>query len=60
DSKEYYSRGFEDAGVEADPHLDGNYYPDPNGPAADGAVPLPTDWPGQDYGDYRGALPPLN
>ncbi|UJS16857.1 MAG: right-handed parallel beta-helix repeat-containing protein [Candidatus Jettenia sp.] len=57
-SKKYYPPGLENSGIEADPQLDKNYYPDPNGPAATGAIPLPSGWPGRDGKKYRGALPP--
>ena len=59
-TKKYYSPGWENSGTEADPRLDSEYRPDPNGPAAKGAVPLPTGWPGQDGEKYRGALSPKN
>lgn len=57
-SKSIYAKGFENSGIQANPQLDINYYPDPDGPAAEGAVTLPKGWPGQDGGRYRGALPP--
>ena len=59
ESKKYYPPGWENSGVEADPKLDSEYYPDPNGPAATGAIDLSSKgWPGIDGGKYRGALPP--
>jgi len=57
-SKKHYESGWEDSGIEANPQLDSEYRPDRDGPAARGAVSLPSDWPGQGGGNYRGALPP--
>ncbi len=53
-----YPPGWESSGVEADPRLDADYRPHPEGPAASGAVPLPAGLPGDDGARYRGALPP--
>lgn len=58
-TRNYYSPGWESSGIEANPQLDSNYRPGANSPAATGAVSLPTGWPRQDNGHYRGALPPL-
>ncbi|GAB62034.1 hypothetical protein KSU1_C0438 [Candidatus Jettenia caeni] len=57
-SRKYYAPGWEKNGTEANPQLDKDYYPAPDGPAATGAIPLPSSWPGLDGGGYRGALPP--
>jgi hypothetical protein len=59
DSKKYYSPGWENSGVFSNPQLNDKYRPSSNGPAANGAVALPSDWPGRDGGLYRGAVPPL-
>jgi hypothetical protein len=58
ESKKHYAPGFESSGVEGDPRLDSHYRPDPGGPAATGAIPLPPEWPGNTAGVFRGALPP--
>jgi hypothetical protein len=58
ETQSYYPPGWEGSGVEADPRLDDEFYPAPDGPAAHGAVPLPAHWPGQAGDTYRGALPP--
>lgn len=57
-TQRYYSPGWENSGTEANPLLDDKYRPDPNGPAAKGAIPLPKSWPSRARGKYRGALPP--
>ncbi len=60
-SQSYYAPGWEANGIEADPQLDSNYYPDANGPAATGAIDLTSKgWPGVDGSVYRGALSPKN
>ncbi|TLD42965.1 MAG: hypothetical protein JETT_0753 [Candidatus Jettenia ecosi] len=59
-SRKYYAPGWEENGTEANPQLDKDYYPAPDSPAAHGAIPLPSSWPGQDGKKYRGALPPKN
>ena len=59
ESQAYYPPGWENAGVEADPQLDSDYYPSPSGPAANGAIDLSgKGWPGADGSPYRGALAP--
>jgi hypothetical protein len=58
DTKKKYSPGWENTGIEANPELDNEYYPSCSGPAATGAILLPSHWPGQDEGKYRGALSP--
>lgn len=60
DSKQYYGPGFENSGIEANPLLAADYHPDPYGPAATGAVRLPSELPGNDGGTYRGALSPTS
>lgn len=60
DSKTYYAPGFENSGIEADPLLAADYRPDPYGPAATGAVRLPSGLPGNDGGTFRGAFPPTS
>jgi PKD repeat protein len=53
--------GWENSGVEADPFLDLEYYPQSGGPAAAGAVDLSSKgWPGTASGGYRGAREVLN
>lgn len=58
DSKAHYPAGWENSGIEANPQMNNKYQPVSDGPAAIGAVTLPSDWPGRDGGVYRGALPP--
>lgn len=57
-TKTYYPPGWESSGIEADPQLDGDYRPNPSGPGATGAIPLPAGFPGDDGALYRGALAP--
>jgi hypothetical protein len=55
----YYAPGWERSGVEADPELDSGMHPDPDGPAASGAVDLSAKgWPGLCGETFRGALEP--
>ncbi len=61
DTKSYYSLGWENSGVEADPLLNQNYYPASNSPAASGAVDLSSNgWPGVVGETFRGALVPVS
>ena len=60
ESQKHYTPGFENSGAEGDPRLDSQYHPDPTGPAASGAVPLPAGWPGNKGETFRGALAPYN
>jgi hypothetical protein len=58
-TKSYYPPGWESSGIQADPRLDAGYFPDPNGPAASGAVDLSgKNWPGLAGEVFRGALAP--
>lgn len=60
DTKSYYSPGWENSGVEANPQLNQDYYPSSNGPAASGAVDLSSKgWPGVVGETFRGALAPV-
>jgi hypothetical protein len=60
ETQTHYSPGWENSGIEADPQLDENYRPAPNGPAATGAIDLAgKGWPGVDGSSYRGALSPI-
>ena len=55
----HYPPGWERSGVEADPQLDQAFRPDPDGPAASGAVDLSgKGWPGLCGETFRGALEP--
>ncbi len=59
-TKNNYSPGWEAKGVQADPRLNSRYLPDPNGPAATGAVNLASkSWPGLVGEVFRGALNPI-
>ena len=54
-----YGPGWENSGVQADPLLNNRYVPDPNGPAASGAIDLSQKgWPGLANETFRGALDP--
>ncbi len=57
DSKQMISTGWEANGIEADPELDSGFYPSATGPAASGAIPLPSSLPGPRHA-HRGALAP--
>jgi len=58
-SQSYYPPGWDANSRVGDPLLDSNYYPDPNGIAATGALDLSDrGWPGADGAPYIGALPP--
>ncbi len=60
DTKSYYSQGWENSGIEADPQLNQNYYPVLNSPAASGAIDLSSKgWPGVTDKIFRGALEPV-
>lgn len=56
-SKDMLDTGWESNGIEADPRLDEQKHPSDNGPAAMGAILLPSHFPGPRH-VYRGALPP--
>jgi Protein of unknown function (DUF1565) len=59
DSRTRYPPGWEASGIEADPHLDADYVPAANGPAATGAIDLrATGFPGTVAESHRGAIPP--
>jgi hypothetical protein len=54
-----YAPGWEVAGAEGDPQLDGDLHPRRGGLADGDGVPLATrPWPGAARGGYRGALAP--
>jgi len=58
-SKQYYSPGWENSGVEGNPELDINYLPSSSGLAASGAINLSSkSWPGLVNEIFRGALDP--
>jgi len=55
----YYTPGWENSGVEADPELDTSYRPSVDGPASFGAVDLSgKGWPGLSGETFRGAIDP--
>ena len=58
-SKQYYSLGWENSGVEGNPELDNNYLPSSTGLASSGAINLSSKgWPGLIGETFRGALNP--
>lgn len=57
DSQAMVEGGWESNGVEADPLLDADLAPAADGPAADGAIELPAEFPGERH-PHRGALAP--
>jgi hypothetical protein len=58
-SRQYYTPGWENSGLEGNPELDANFIPSSTGLAASGAIDLSNKgWPGITGEIFRGALDP--